>query len=547
MNPRGCARLGIALLVAQLAATGAAAAFDFGSFKTDTETDQWLRENSATYAGLVADIERRTDIRGYRFVAQEEVRRGMVAWFDGYLEIQLNPQLAREDRVTAIIFEMANASRYRDHQQIDLAVDQGLIRTPEEFGLAHEMIEYEALRLHRQILLEIAARAGPLPTGFFYFVTPAPRSIEDYQLPDLHQYLKSQKESGHTSHYYKLFPLRASAREVRTKPPTAAAIPRKILIDTDPGGDDVFALLWLQSLARQGQAEIIAVTTVAGNVDGQQTFANASRVLALLGCGQIEVGRSTALRTPPAGATHIHGADGIGDLSAALPPAGRALNAARFAPDLIIERLNAAPGQITLVAVGPLTNLAAAEEKCPGILAKAKEVVVMGGAFKFRGNITPQAEFNIHYDPEAAARVFASRDDIVVLPLDVTNRITFTEEHAELIRTAAPDNAIARLVVALSRFLTQTTMQYRDTDGLPGFHVHDGATVAYLFYPETILLRRAQVRVETQGQWTRGQTVFDDRHQAKTEANAWVALQVDAKNLLAILVEDLRKLCTSGS
>ena len=99
-----------------------------------------------------------------------------------------------------------------------------MIQTPGEFGLAHEMIEYEALRLHRQILIEIESRTGPLPTEFFYFVTPTPRSIKDYQLPDLCQYLKAQKKSGHTDHYYKHFHLRKSTRGTPNKSPEPTPI-----------------------------------------------------------------------------------------------------------------------------------------------------------------------------------------------------------------------------------------------------------------------------------------------------------------------------------
>jgi hypothetical protein len=211
MSRRVQALFGVATLAAHLAVT-IASAIDYGSFKTDSETDKWLRDNSVTYAKLVESIESRKDVRGYRFAVKEDVCRGMVVRSDGYLEIQLNARLSGADRVTTLIFEMANASRYRDHEQIDLAVDEGLIRTPEEFGLAHEMIEYEALRLHRQILIEIEARAGPLPPEFFYYVTPSPRSIEDYQLPDLYRYLKTQKESGHTDYYYKFFYLRKSGQ-----------------------------------------------------------------------------------------------------------------------------------------------------------------------------------------------------------------------------------------------------------------------------------------------------------------------------------------------
>ncbi len=170
----------------------------------------------------------------------------------------------------------------------------------------------------------------------------------------------------------------------------------------------------------------------------------------------------------------------------------------------------------------------------------------MGGAFLQRGNVTSHAEFNIHYDPEAAEKVFASRDDIVVVPLDVTQKITLTMEHAREIRASVEsDCRVANLIVDLCEFMTKTSLSYRDTEGVRGFHVHDAATLAYLFYPETLLLRRARIRVETRGKWTRGQTVFDDRHVAKTSANAWVAMQVDTVNLLSIMAEDLKTLCAA--
>ncbi len=321
--------------------------------------------------------------------------------------------------------------------------------------------------------------------------------------------------------------------------------PRKILFDTDPGGDDVFALLWLQSLAKQGHAEIVAVTTVAGNVSAQYTFANACKTLALGGFGHVEVGRSVPVDEGGDDASHIHGNDGMGNLSRTLPEPKRRLSEARRSDDIIIEKLNAAPGEIILVAVGPLTNLAAAEEKAPGILRKAKEVVIMGGAFRQQGNITPCAEFNIYCDPEAAQKVFASRDDIVVLPLDITKKVTFTTERAGAVAETAPDSRIARFLAGLCEFMARTSMSYRSTEGVRGFHVHDAATLAYLLYPETLSFRRAKVRVETKGEWTRGKTVLDDRHGAKTEANAWVALQVDATNLLAIMVEDFKVLIGS--
>lgn len=187
-------------------------AADFCAFPSDTACDEWLSKTSATYASLVADIRSRPDIRGYRFVTTNAVKRGMAAWSDSFIEIQMNPSLKGPDRITTLIFEMANAARFREHQQIDLAVDQGLITTPEEFGLANELIEYEALRLHRQVLVEIEAAAGTLPKAFFYFYVPAPPSARESRLPDLYQYLKTQRETGHTAHYDVYFRLRRNAR-----------------------------------------------------------------------------------------------------------------------------------------------------------------------------------------------------------------------------------------------------------------------------------------------------------------------------------------------
>ncbi|NJM21069.1 MAG: nucleoside hydrolase [Richelia sp. RM2_1_2] len=313
----------------------------------------------------------------------------------------------------------------------------------------------------------------------------------------------------------------------------------KIILDTDPGGDDIFALLWLQSLVKQGKAELIAVTTAEGNVDAKQTFINASKVLSLGGFEQVELGRGVTLKNSKiADAAYIHGMDGMGNISDDLPSAKHHFDSAIYSDDLIIDKLNAYPGEITILAVAPLTNLAAAESKSPGILKKAKEIVIMGGAFKVPGNVTPYAEFNIIYNSQAAEKVFASRNDIVVLPLDITHELIFTPEMAEdIIRNS--QNYLTKFLSRLCDFMTTASLRYRQTKGIKGFLVHDGAVVAYLFYPETLLFRRALVEIETQGYHTQGATLFDERFNAKTHANAWVALQVDKVGLLASLLEDL--------
>lgn len=319
----------------------------------------------------------------------------------------------------------------------------------------------------------------------------------------------------------------------------------KIILDTDPGGDDSFAFLWLMSLAKQGFAEIVAATSVDGNVHAPLTFAASAKLLNLGGFGQVEVGRgviggSAHNAVEDAGA--IHGADGMGNLSHTLAESAQTYETARSSDDILIEKLRAAPGELTILAIAPLTNLAAAEKKSPGILHLAKEIVMMGGAFDAPGNVTPEAEFNIAYDPEAAELVFNTCDHLVVIPLDVTRELILTPILVEAIGQVQPDSPISQFMTALCQFMTQTALAFRETGGKPGFLVHDAATIAYLFYPELFTFRRAQVNVETKGKWTRGKTLFDRRHPAKVGANAWVATAVDRGNLLAVMAEDLKQI-----
>lgn len=316
----------------------------------------------------------------------------------------------------------------------------------------------------------------------------------------------------------------------------------KIILDTDPGGDDIYAFLWLLSLVKQGNAELVAVTAAEGNVAASQTFASASQILNLVGFPDTEVGRGVPVKEIIEDAAHIHGTDGMGNLSCTLPKPSHHLEKARDSDRLIIEQLNAAPGEITIVAIGPLTNLATAESKSPGILKKAREIVLMGGAFDCPGNVTPHAEFNIWFNAEAARIVLGSRDDIVVMPLDVTRHLVFTQEMTQQVTQVNPSSSLAQFLNSLGEFMIGTALDYRETSGVRGFLVHDAATLGYLFYPETFMLKRAKVQIETEGKLTLGQTLIDRRRTAKTSANAWVAMQVDDAQFFTNFVEDLRQL-----
>ena len=322
----------------------------------------------------------------------------------------------------------------------------------------------------------------------------------------------------------------------------------KIILDTDPGGDDSFAFLWLLSLAKQGFIDLIAVTSVDGNVHAELTFAGACKLLKLGGFETVEVGRgvlggSESRDVEDAGA--IHGADGMGNLAQTLPESSQSYESARYADDLLIKKLQESPGEIVIIAIAPLTNLAAAEHKAPGILKLAKQIVIMGGAFTVPGNITPEAEFNIAYDPKAAALVFDRCNDLVIIPLDVTNQLIFTHEMAQQVSEVNPQSPIAQFIVALCHFMVNTALAFRETGGMRGFLVHDAATLAYLFYPETLMFQRAQVWIETKGDWTRGKTILDRRNKTKTDASHWIAIEVDSQNLLAMMIEDLKILLRS--
>lgn len=319
---------------------------------------------------------------------------------------------------------------------------------------------------------------------------------------------------------------------------------KKVLLDTDPGGDDIYSIFWLQSLMRQNVVELLAIATTEGNVSARNTFNAACQVLRLANIESVAVGRGVDIpEAAVPNASHIHGSDGMGNLSRTLPPGRRRFHEALPSDDLIIRVLKAHPYEVTVVAIGPLSNLAAAETKEPGILRLAKEVVIMGGAFQVPGDISPVAEFNMAFNPRAAQRVFASREDLVVLPLDVTRKLVFSPTMLnQVVGHQETRSTIAQFMVDLAAFLSSTSMQYRETNGQQGFLVHDAVAIAYLVYPELFKFSRLQVDIETEGRLTAGQTLSDRRHGVKTGVNAWVAEQVDAANLLACLVEDLQYL-----
>lgn len=324
-----------------------------------------------------------------------------------------------------------------------------------------------------------------------------------------------------------------------TASPASPAAPaaRKVFLDCDPGIDDALAIAF--ACGHPG-LDLCGVSTVAGNVGLDQTTANALSVLEFVGCPEVPVaaGSPRPLLRPPIEARHVHGDSGLG--AARLAPA-RARPRDGHAADLIGRTASASPGEVTLVATGPLTNIALAVRQYPQLVRQVAGFVIMGGSAA-RGNVTPAAEFNIACDPEAAAIVFSAGWQVTMVGLDVTLQVRATAAVQERMR------ALGRLGAAL---LLPVLSGYRGDDsvsaypvpgawepggppraahgaegGPPGPPVHDVCALALVAEPGLFGCQPARVDVETAGALTSGMTVTDFRAGAG-ERNALVATSVD--------------------
>jgi inosine-uridine nucleoside N-ribohydrolase len=296
-----------------------------------------------------------------------------------------------------------------------------------------------------------------------------------------------------------------------------------ILLDCDPGHDDAIALLL--ALASP-ELELLGVTTVAGNQTVEKTTANAIRVLELVGSDvPVAAGAGRPLVREPYVAAYVHGETGLDGPD--LPPARRE-PVDQHAVDFLAERIDGA----TLVATGPLTNVAlllAREEASP------ERIVLMGGAIA-EGNVTPAAEFNIWADPEAAARVFSSGLDVTMVGLDVTHQALLTDEHAAGLRE---NGRVGSVVADLLDFYGTFHKQVYDFEGSP---IHDAVAVAQVIRPDLLELRELNVEIDRESELCRGRTVVDVWKRTGREANARVAVGIDAPGFIELLLERLGSL-----
>lgn len=303
---------------------------------------------------------------------------------------------------------------------------------------------------------------------------------------------------------------------------------KKVLIDCDPGIDDALALALAAGSA--DSLDVVGITTVGGNVDLPLTTANALALREFLAFGNVPVtpGSAGALLRHTVRASAVHGATGLGDVVLPAPARGPSEG---HAVDFIVETLRAAPGEITLVAVGPLTNLALAVRREPRVVEWARDLVIMGGSYT-RGNHNPAAEFNMLADPEAAAIVFEAGWTVTMLGLDVT--LTATVTSAVLERMRPLGRLGEELLVPASQFYGVVT-----AEGGPA--LHDACAVAYVLDPSLFTCVPAVVNVETAGQFTRGMTVTDFKI-GDQRPNALVATAMDVRGFWDLMLGTYEKL-----
>jgi inosine-uridine nucleoside N-ribohydrolase len=299
----------------------------------------------------------------------------------------------------------------------------------------------------------------------------------------------------------------------------------RIILDCDPGHDDAMALLL--ALASP-EVELLGVTTVAGNQTLEKTTANAIRILEFVERTEIRVaaGAPRPLVREPYVAKYVHGETGLDGPD--LPPA-RGVPLDEHAVDFLGREVEGA----TLVAVGPLTNIALLLARYPD--ARPERIVLMGGSIGV-GNVTPAAEFNIWADPEAAARVFESGLDVTMIGLDVTHEALLTRAHADRLRdTGRVGTLVAELWEFYHRFHAQTY-------GFEGSPIHDAVALAHVFRPDLVETAHRHVAIDCASELCRGRTVVDLWQRTNRDPNAHVAVGIDGGAFIELLFDRISTL-----
>jgi purine nucleosidase len=319
--------------------------------------------------------------------------------------------------------------------------------------------------------------------------------------------------------------------------------PLRVIIDTDPGVDDAIAILLA---LRSPELQVEAITAVSGNVPLELTLPNALRLVEIAGRTNIPVagGASHPLTRRLVTARYAHGNNGLAGVDFPEP----SIKPAREPANEILRRIiRENPGEITLAAIGPLTNIAILLRSDPEIAPLIRGIAIMGGSLS-GGNITPSAEFNFYADPEAARVVFDANLPLTMVGLDVTRKVLLTEDHVKLLETSS-DTAGQ----AAGKIMRATIERVRKGSGSPTVAMHDPLTIAWLIDPGILTLRDYYVEVETAGEWTAGESVGFTRAPMRRSApletsepdsaepdqtfkpNAKVAVEVDPARFFKLL------------
>jgi inosine-uridine nucleoside N-ribohydrolase len=283
---------------------------------------------------------------------------------------------------------------------------------------------------------------------------------------------------------------------VSTERPAGAG-PFRVIIDTDPGVDDAFALLFAM---RSPELKIEGITAVAGNVPLELTLPNALRMVEIAGRNDIPVaaGAKAPLVRRLVTAAYAHGENGLGG---AVFPEPKIKPVSEPAAELIRASIRKYPGEVTLLTVGPLTNVATALNMDSELATLVRGLVMMGGSLS-GGNITPAAEFNVYVDPEAARIVFQSGIPITMVGLDVTRKTSLTDEHVRVLESA--QNPVSQAAANIARHAIEHN---RERGFLVGPNMHDSLAVAAFLDPSLLKWKEYYVDVETSGELTAGETL----------------------------------------
>ncbi|KAI3927174.1 hypothetical protein MKW92_049037 [Papaver armeniacum] len=313
---------------------------------------------------------------------------------------------------------------------------------------------------------------------------------------------------------------------------------KKIIIDTDPGIDDAMAIF---VALNSPEVEVIGLTTIFGNVYTTLATRNALHLLEFAGRTDIPVvegsrttyTKGTKLRV----ADFVHGTDGLGNQNFP-PPLGKAIE--QSAVNYLVEQANQYPGEVTVVALGPLTNIALAVEQDPEFAKKIGQIVLLGGAFFVNGNVNPASEANIFGDPDAADIVFTSGADVVAIGLNVTHQVIMSDDDRD--KLVQSNGKFAQYI---SKILDIYYSYHHDSYNTKGVYLHDPATIIAAVDPSLFTYTEGVVRVQTSG-ITRGATVFYNTGKRFMDDTEWsgkptvkVAVTVDGPAVLKLVMDRL--------